>query len=767
MKYIPQIPQPMMNRFTDGTPARKAQQFPQNLAGNLDPDVSKRMLIWLNQNYIWPQVQERVPFERMWDKLLEMSRITVPYDEVFANTQQADSKAKNNADQSNMSENRVSDSLIHDAVQRLTDITYFIAFKEGLPCQFGVPDYIKQPNATSVYRPLSDRIDGGNALLQWNSGNNDLKRNSNIAYRHHYLYGCSFVMSDFQFRVEAINRQMNDGSIVPVPEITKIGTTFEPISIRKIWFNWRLPVYDMDSQPCPFFFEEIPRFAILQNAYDPMLNPFGYLNLDKLQAGTYIYSEPEMTSVRNALQISLQTGANGNSVANAAIAQILQPKYSVEAKWTLFPVMPFDPQTGLFEKDAQGNPLPFQRFVMETFGPNIHSGSQVILRLQENYYPKKSLPIYASCHMPDLDSGAYAPAIGQILFNHYRELCLMMEQFLDNKDLMNDCPAWVQASSPARNVNLNAKGAKIVVNGPNDFGWKQQPDASMSMVQMMQYLREQGQTTSKSVDAIMGKAMGSRTSATEAQNAFQSSMSAITTDIDMVSADLHGPYAQRVWDYSGMWMDPDLLQEITGQFGFALSPEDMWMNIGIITNVGSTYIEKIIKQQNIRYVLEASAADPTMAASRSKLWKELLEFMGFDPSIIEDGDQEEQIQKANQDTCLTYLGYPVLVDPDSDHQIYLKVITAYIKNRNSVWNTTPEYAPNVKNLLEQIKQHQFYIQLQQQMMLAQQQMQVARAQLSIHQDNPPQMKPVPQTGGSAQPTTPGQVAQQGAGAGAQ
>lgn len=760
--YIPPLPSEMVNRYADGTPARTAQQFPKNLAADLTPEVSKKMLMWLMSKYIWPQVQERVPFERMWDKMLQMVRITLPYDELFDNTRHDASKAKNTADQSNKDKNRVSDSVVHDAVQRLTDITYFIAFKEGLPCQFAIPDYIKQPMATPEYRPLKDRIAAGNALLQWNSGNMDVKRNSLIAYRHHYTYGCAFVMSDYQFRVEVINRQNNLGQVIPIPEITKVGTSFEPISIRKLWFNWRLPVYDMDQQPCPFFFEETPRFAVLQNPYHPTMNPFGYLNLDKTMQNQFIYSEPEMISVQNALKTTFNMMGTDNA-QGAALAQILQPKYSVEAKWTLFPMMPFDPATGEFETRADGSAIPFQRFVMETFGPNIHSGSQLILRLQENYYPKRRLPLYASCHMPDLDSGAYAPSLGQILYNHWKEICLCMEQYLDNKDWINNAPAWVQTSSPAQNIDLNAPGQKIPVNGPNDFGWKSPLDATSSTVSMLTLLRDQAQTTGKVVDAVLGKAMGSRTSATEAQNAFQASMSSITTDIDMISSDLHGGYAHRVWDYSGAWMDADLLQNITGQFGFAITPEDMWMNVGVITNVGSTYVEKIVKQQNIRYVLESSRGEQNI--DRAALWIQLLDEMGFDgASVISDGGREQQIQLANQQACQTYLGQQVLVDPDQDHQIAIATKTSYIKDRLSIWNTTPEYAANAPLLIQQIQQHQYLLQLQQQMQLIQQQMMVAQAQLKVHQENPPQLQQ-PGTRNAGPPATkPGQIAQQGASA---
>lgn len=758
MQYIPQIPQQIMNRYVDGSPSKPMYQFPKNLAAGLNPEVAKQMLMWLSTNYIWPQIQERVPFENMWDKMLNMARITMPHSDLYENTTNDLSRAKQTADQSNSDKARVADSVVHDAIQRLTDITYFIAFKEDLPAQFAIPPYITNPHTTPEYKPLEDRIRAGNAILDWNSGNHHVRRNSLMAYRHHYTYGVSFVMSDFKFRVEMINRMNNQGQMIPVPEITEIGTTFEPISLRKLWFNWRLPVYEMDNQPCPFMFEETPRFAVMQNVYEPRLNPFGYQNLDKIKEGTYIYSEPEMASVQKALQITISQ-MQQSSGTTAGTAQLLEPKFSVEAKWFFLPMMPFDPLTGEFEKKADGTLIPFQRFIVETFGPNVHSGQQVILRLQENYYPSRQLPIYAGVHMPDLDSGAYCPSLGQILYNHYKELCLCMEQYITNKDWINDPPAWCQTSSPAWNKDLNAKGAKIPVNGPHDFDWRTPFDATNTTLTMIQMLRESAQTTGKVVDAVLGKAMGSRTSASEANNAFEAGMSAITTDIDMVTHDLHGNYAQRVWRYTGCWFDADLLYEITGQFGFALKPEDMWINLAVKTNVGSTYVEKIVQQQNYRYILESTRGE--QGIDRAALYREMFDRMGFDgAALVDDGGRNQQVLFATTQACETYLGYPVLIDPDQDHSIAIKVKTSFIKDQRSTWNTTPSMAANSPLLIEQIKQHQFFLQLQMQQQLAEEQMRVAQANLQIQRDNPP--KPVP--GQSASPstksaTTAGQIAQ--------
>lgn len=755
MKYIPQIKPEVIEAAI-----KAAQNFPPNIAANIPPDVQKKILIFLCQKYFWPQIQERMWFEPAWKKLLEMARIDIPYDETFSNTRHAASKAKNEADQSNRTNNRVSDSVVHDTIEKLTDITYFIAFKDGLPCQFALPDYITQPMANDVYQPLANTIKAGNCLLQWTAGNCSLRNRSLITFRHHFSYGVAFVIADWAFRMQMKTVRNNDGSMQQMPEIAECGTTFDPISLRKLWLNWRLPLNNLDAQPCPFFFDEINRAFILENVYDPKMNPFGYVNLDQTLQEQYIYTSSEMQSVRDALSETLEQMYEGQMPSAPGIAQILDPKHSVEARWTAFPMLPFDPRTMEFETRADGKTkVPYKRFVMELFGPQITSGQLNILRMQENYYPKNKLPILASVHMPDLDSGAYCPSIGQFLYNHYKEICLCMEQFLDNKDWINDAPAWVQSSSPAVNTNLNEKGAKIVVNGPNDFGWKPPYDATGSTVAMLQLLRQQAQVTGKATEAVLGQAMGQRTSATEANNAYQAGMSSITTDIDALSDSLHGAWAERVWDYCALWMPTTLLSDVTGQFGFALDPQKMRLGVGVETNVGSTYVEKVVKQQNIRYLLESSLQDPSI--NRAPLWKQLLEVMQLDPSeIVNDGGREQQIQFATLQTCETYLGKFVMVDPDQDHQIAIKVKTSFLKDQSSYWNQDPQYAVNIPKIIQQIQQHQMFLRMQMQMQLAQMQMQAEQARLGVHNDNPPQLKPAPASGTNQVPTSPGQIAQQ-------
>lgn len=765
MPYIPSVDPAVMQKYVDETQGPNGDLFTPNIAAEIPPATQQKMWQWLLQNYIWPQIQERMPYEPLWDRILEMARVELPYSQLFANTNLDGQPAKQAADQSNRDKARVSDTVVYDAIQRLVDITSFIAFKEGLPVQYDIPEYVQQPYDTAEYQPLKDRIKAGNCLLAWNSDNQDVKRKSRIVFRHHYQYGISFVLSDFCFKIAKRSRRNNQRQKIEYLEIEKLGVTFEPISLRKLWLNWRIPVYDMDMQPCPFFFEETPRFATLQNPYDPILNPFGYVNLDMIGRGDMIYTGPEMQSVVNALTDRMSKG-QGFAVINQSVSQILKPEYSVEAKWTLFPVMPYDPETGDFEFRPDGTtPVEMKRFVMETWGTNI-TGKQVIIRLQENYYPKGKLCLYGSCHMPDLDSGAYSPSIGELLENHYREIVLCKEQMLQNKDLANNPPFSVNTASPAMGTaNPNAPGTRIEVNTPTDVVWRPTVDSSGQTVPILEHMREQGSTSSKSVDAIMGKAMGARTSATEANNAYEASMSAITTDIDFLCTDIHGGYAQRVWDYFPYWTDSDLLFLITGQLGFNMRPEDFWLSVSMKANVGTSYVQKVVRQQNNRYILESSRGE--VGLDRNGLWRELMDDMGLDgQKFVSDNGRDQQIQFATLQAIETYMGKVSPIDPDQDHALAIRVKSSFIKDRSSVWNNDPQYAANAQLLIQQIEQHQFFLQLQYQMQLVQQQMQAAQANLGIQQQNPPKEEGggggQGRSGKSAQ--TGGQVAQQGGGA---
>lgn len=755
---LPTMPQDANNWLQTPNATAALGSFPPNLIQSLSPETQKDVLLYISQNYAWPQVMERMQWEPMWDTILDMYRIKM--DKVDLSIEEAskagrDLKAENDASNSG-TQVRVADSVVFDAVERLTDIHHFVSFKEGLPIQYSIPRYFDSRGEDSFYHPFRDKIKAANGILAWNFDNEDIYRKHAIVARHFYTYGVAFALSEFQFVVQMLNRQMNDGRQVQVPEITKIGASFEPMSIRKLWLNYRLNAFDMDYQPCPFWFNETPRFATLQNQYNPQTNPFGFLNLDKLQASgakiDWLYSEVEMRSLRTAIEGMI--GLPQFKHLNGVTPNLLKPEHSVEAIWTYYPMLPLDPKTMEWKVRQDGTPVPFVRYIVNSYGHNL-VGQQILLRLQRNFYPRDTLPLYGTSHMPDLDSGLYTPSLGYLLWNHYKEIVTCKNQYISNKDLINNPPAWVLGSSPASSQDVNKSGARIEVNGPNDFGWKQVTDATQSTAGMMTALREQAKTTSKSDDALMGKALGGRTSATEANNAFQASMSAVTTPINLFNYDIMGGFAVRVWEYTGTWFPPELLKRITGQMGFALSPEDLWTRVGLKWDIGSSYVESIVRQQNIRYMLESSLNDPTI--NRAPMWKELLQEWRFDTAAewVNDGGMEREIFIATNQAINTFYGKPVFINPDQNHAVAAKVKTRFLEDTDSVF--MQQMGNMAPKLIQQIQLHQQFLMLQMHQQLLLQKAQAASSDQSL----PMAPSGAPPLSDPNVAATAGQVAQQG------
>ena len=700
-----------------------SSKFPLNLAaGIIDEDTQKKVFMFMQQKYIWPMVNERRSFEPIWDTTHKLYRISMDTEDLnFDTDTSAGRDAKKN------STPKVSDSVIYDAIDRLANINHFISFKNRLPMQFQWPLYASQPFENDVYHPSDDKLKAGNCLLEWNASQVDFYRKHLICARHHYTYGVSYVHSGFEFKTTVNTRQLNTGQEVSREEIERIGTTFDPISIRRLWLDYRIPAWEMENQTCPFFFTETPHFAILQNTYNPDSNPFGFVNQDKLVPAQYMFAAPEYQAQLQSMKLTLDQSNLSIGSSDTSMPQVLSPDNTVNMLWTFFPMLPLDPKTGEWEKHADGTDIPMERFIVQTYGSNLAT-NQIFLRIQQNYYPKNKLPIYASCHMPDMDSGQYTPSIGQLLWNHYKEIVTCTNQFIANKDWINDPPAWIQQASPSVDSDLTRRGAKLVVNGPNDFGWRQPYDATASTVAMRSQLREEARTTSKAVDAILGKAMGSRTSATEASNVFQAAMSGVTTDINLFNFDISGNFARRIWDYSGLWFDPDLLASLTGQWGFALKPEDLWLNIGVQTNVGSIFIESVVKQQNIRYILESGGNDPTL--NRAAFWKMLLGEFHFEniDELVNDQGFSEEVQRATMQAILAYQGTPIPINPNQNHQIAIKVKSSFLEDLSSIWNR--DYAQNAQLLVRDVQLHQQFIlaAMQQQMIEEQHQANIQNAQ---------------------------------------
>lgn len=598
----------------------------------------------------------------------------------------------------------LSDTIIFDTVDRLKNLNYFISWKDR-PVQFNQPRDVYTSMEDEFYSPTSRKIRSANAILNWNLESQNVRQKHLKLCQHHYLYGVSFVFSDWVFEIDA------DSSTADFLLVTNIGTTFEPVSIRRLWLNPMLPIDEMEKQACPFFFDLVPRAQILDNPYNPQTNPFGFLNLDKLASPQYLYGT-ESTAFLDGMPAEAR-----------AINTNMRPEFSGEAKWTFFPYLKLPP--------SKSNPNPtMKRYIVQCYANNLFSGGIVPLRIQELYYPRKRLPLYGASHIPDLDSGLYTPSIAELLESHYDELVRAKTQFVQNKDWINNPPTEIMSGSPAFTVpDLNAPGARYEVLGGNDVTRRMPYDATQTTLVFMEQVRDAAQTSGKAVDAILGKAMGGRTTATEASNAFQASMSGVTADVDHFGMAHYTNFAERVWENQARFLPKELRDRITGNADAPpLSDQDLIIKIGVKTDVGATFIESIVKQQHLQQAIASATASPFL--DQAILWKALFRELKLPEAMdaVKDNGFEFQVAIATDQAVNTYYGKPVAIDPSQDHQIALRVKTRFLQDHSSTYNTemaaNPSPIPGVtvaQYLAQQIAIHQQFVmlQMQQQMMMLQ------------------------------------------------
>lgn len=672
--------------------------LPPNLAGQFPPEQLRKIFTGMFNDMVWPQITTRMPFEQKWDRLQRMYEVKRNKER----PRQRNSKENQTIDTKKDSQIELSDTIIFDTVDRLKNLNYFISWKDR-PVQFNRPRNIYTPLEDEFYSPTSRKIKSANAILDWNNEMQQVRQKHLKLCQHHYLYGVSFVFSDFVFEIE------DDDSSTEFLLVKNIGTTFEPVSIRKLWLNPLLPIDQMEKQVCPFFFDLQTRGAILANKYHPQLNPFGFENLERLQTPQWLYGQEAGAFVKALPQ-----------EAQSALTQ-MRPEFSGEALWTFYPylTLPGTNQT--------------KRYIVQCYANNLFSGAIVPLRIQELYYPRKRLPLYGAAHIPDLDSGLYTPSIAELLETHFDEIVRGKTQYLLNKDWINNPPTEILAGTPPANVpDINAPGARYEVSSPTDVNRRVPYDATQTTLAFIEYARDAAQTSGKAVDAILGKAMGSRTTATEASNAFQASMSGVTSDIDHFGMCHFYQYAIRTWENTGRFVPKEIRDRICGNAGAPpLEDQDLLLQIGVKTDVGSTFIESIVKQQHLQQAIASATTSPFL--DQAMLWKALFRELKLTEAIdaVKDNGFEFEVSQATEQAVNTYMGQMIMLSPNQDHQIAIRVKTRFLQDIKSVYNVemagNPSAMPGLTTtqyLAQQIAIHQQFsmLQMQQQMMMQQAQL---------------------------------------------
>lgn len=694
-----------------------------NVANVLTSDSATKIWMYVLEQYIQPQINARRPYERMWNQLYDAYRMRLKLQDMKIKEDETTllDMLKERLKKQGNQDMVITDSLIFDTVDRLSNITHYISWKDGKPVQFGLPEDFNNALQDMWYSPTEDKFRSQNAVLAWGLHKEDAYTKSRLVFRDYYLYGFAYNFSDLYFQLAAGPQQ--------VPILQDIGVSYSPMSVRKVFIDWRIPISQMNDQPCPFWFDIVPLFKMMRNIYHPALNPMGYVNLDKLynayhgsDNATYFMGGE---SWNEAIKLRLESMNSSLGIDSAKYCKM-------KALWTFMPMLPFDATTGDWMTRKDGTPVPFRRFILQIWGDDLMSQKVTMVRLQdvEDHY-EGQLPIYGATHLDDLSSAAYSMSICEVLINSAIEITQTMNYALENKNKINNPPSVHLTGSPSMNQDVNAPNAKVEVLGQGDFEWRQVPDATQTTMAIANGVRDKAQATGRVTESILGKALGGRTTALEAGNLFETSMSQITTDINILNAAYHGGYAGRMYSAYTKWLDPNVIKLISGSFGWPEGAIDRTLRTFLRTDVGNRYITSQLKQQRIQFMLQAAVQSPVL--DQAVLWSLFAKEVGM-PSLqkaIIDNGRDREIERAKDQCFRTYLNEPIVIDPGQDHTIAMQVKTRFVEDTKSEWNvkygSLPYLMTNVPRLMalaQQVQIHQNYL-LQQQQMAAALQMQRA------------------------------------------
>ncbi len=697
---------------------------------------------------------------------------------------------------------KVQPPTIFKQVKTKTDMHMSIAYADGIPVRAVVPETIFEH---PLYDPTEQSAKAANELIRQNAEDVDLQVEDRKGRGCWSKYGFVNVATDFEYQLEdmpmgfrlppdpqqaqmmiqaEMQRFGGPPRMQPRPDgmyavwtqktVKKMQTKFVPLRHDDVFMDLTMGG-GIQRQPCPCVREHCFKEELLGNDYDPVSNPFGWLNAQdayRNRQTQWTLSAQDEVNLRQELLKKWNQDSQGQVPNMQAIKQ----------RWTCYPWLSIvtgvdgkmkldngeglecptchgqksieapagmDPATGEPQGSQMvpcpqcqgvgrifGNP---ERYVVQFFGLLMTGGATgkdqgcTVLRIQK--LPSKTLPLIFASHLFEDDSGAIPMSLVEASISSYLQLATARNQFLNWTNKMVDPPWMVPEGSGLKAKDLN------VVNGTNEYEGNPNSIFPMNLgsIDARNFLNEFASVTENDIqqiigmtDQLLGMVENGRRSASEITTAFDAAKMPITEEIDSYNRQVIAPWAQQHLDNVEAWADRDWIQRKTGRTTFG--------KVKLFTKIADEFMKKMGLIQNTRYVLEASVNDPSI--NRAELWMQLLELTGLpDPGrIVNDGG----LRKAQMDGMKIVArilgdGVPVPPDMSDPDEIYIPIFQEALKD--PYWQEkTPETLP----ILNQ--------RLQLQMLQAQmKQMQAMQQQL---QQNAVMNPPEEQGGNGNQPKTP-------------
>jgi hypothetical protein len=770
-----------------------------NLAEN--QDLCEAVTKYITQEYWWNQLMLQEPFWATWQKIDNMwrSRFAAADLSIPNVTRKSMETVTPSAEDGKSA--RAQSVKPFQQMHAITDIGEQISWEGGLPARAEIPEDVIEGD---FYQPTEQSCIAANAILRRSSEDINLRAKYRRSFGNFAKYGIAWAAVDFTMKYEEVelrfplsaepmeaeaqiqalvkaypNAQFTQGmGFVKEQRVSELLTHFIPLTVDSVLIDPLISCDPVDNQPCPMVRQYIIEADLLKNRYDPLTNPFGFVNLEQAvssQKGHYALTAEDEVPLRDRLKNRFNIS---DQMAN-------QREQRIRQRWTAYPLLRIsengeldtgdgvtcptcqgqkkiqqpvqqeapmgavDPGTMQVMADTQVAQVeevdcptcagsgkarpPLKRWMVDFYG-GMRMGATCI-RIQEK--PEKlDIPLLYAVDLSEDDACAYPMSKAEISMILVEQVTTAETQFHDSKEKTVYRGTKVKMDSPAAKIqNFNKPDlVAIFESDPReierfDAG---QFDETVTLVPYIERKEAQIEQIFGVTPTLQGLLASGRRSALEVGEATDAAKNPLVLMVDRYNRQMMGGWARKSIKNLELFGDRDYIRRVTGR--------EFIGKVNIFTAVGEEFFKKLSAQQNIRYILESSTNDPVMQPARVEMWNELMKLMGINIRIPDGGMELAKLEAYKVVSEILGDGQFSPPEQDDPHQIYVEVFREAM--RNDVWK---KLAPQNMPLLQQRYMMQEQLAFQAEMMAMQEQ--ALQQQIMNPQPN------------GDQPTTPGKPPQ--------
>ena len=397
-----------------------------------------------------------------------------------------------------------------------------------------------------------------------------------------------------------------------VERVVKDCPTFQAGDMKDFWFDAQID--DMSKQFCIGHRGQVPYDTLLKQQAAGEI-----ANLDKVKlSALYIGDDDEVMADRSA-----NAGEDAVTEENGMLIQ-----------WHIEGMVPITENAGKNGKTGKGKwdaKKPAARY-WATFIGDIHQGNAVCVRLQKQPY-SHGKSRYKLIHSHRDDKGAYHDGFPTRLESLYYQDCTTQDQSFDNRTLICRSPWIIDGQLQTK---MKAWRANQLIKVSRGTTFKQADVRDISSGNQFQSDRIQAdiQRTTGADKPIVGEALGSRASATEAKQ---------TLDQALVPLDDKAAYlADQLFPWmlemdASLWRqygDPAIIIRVTqNNLIREVNPTKLWGPVRTKVTAVSRFRNNVIRRQEINSFIQNAygfAEKQMDETGRTQFWRDTFREFGFE-----------------------------------------------------------------------------------------------------------------------------------------